>query len=195
MKKIVLITLLTSLILGLYVMPANAMSEKAEKFLLACRALDAPFPPRNWDRYDLRDASLEVLDAIESGSYDRWPLDFCVKALGAAQFPEDIDRILAYEDDMTYSVLRALKGFPHEKAVNTLIKYLGDEKAPKRESAAVGLAALDFRKLENGADLKNKVLSALKNARQKEKENWLVADYNEAIAKVQSAPVSAKPKR
>ena len=193
MKKYILILTIASLFLGFMAMPASALSENAERFLLSCRALDAPFPPENWDRWDLRDAALEVLDAIEAGSYKPWPTDFCIKALGHTRFPEDLERILAYEEKMTYSVLRALKGFPHEKAVNTMFKYLNDEKSPKRESAVVGLADIDFRKMKDGAEWKTKILDKLRTARDKEKVDWLIKDMDEAIAKVETAPVLKKP--
>jgi hypothetical protein len=192
MRKSIILLIISGFILGFLAAPSFALSDNAEKFLLSCRALDSKFPPENWDKSDLRNAALEVLDAIESGSYDRWPLDFCIKTLGYTQFPGDLDRILAYEDEMTYSVLRSLSGFPHERAINTLIKYLDDEEAPKRESAIIGLQAMDFRKLTKGSEFKNRILTELIKARQDEKENWLVKQFNEAIAKVQSAPVTAK---
>lgn len=192
MKKTILITIMTLLIFSINAAPANALSENAERFLLHCRAIGAPFPPEHWDKLDLRDAAIEVLDAIEAGYHDPWPLDFCIKAIGHTKFPIDIDRILAYEDQMVYSVLRALRGFPHEKAVETYLKYIDSDRAPKRESAVLGLEAVDFEKIKDGADWKPEVLNALRNARQKEKVDWLIPKMDKAIATVQAAPVPKK---
>jgi len=192
MNKTLLISIIAGLLLGLSIIPANAMSSNAEDFLKSCRALDAPFPPRGWEKADLRDAALEVLDEIESGNYDKWPVDFCIKALGYTQYPEDLDRILAYEKKMNNSVLRALRGFPSSKAVDFLIKYLGDKEATKRELAAWSLADIDFRKFDKPDDWRNKALNAIRQARRKEKTSWLKKDYDKVLNKIEANAESNK---
>jgi MoxR-like ATPase len=193
MRKIILISITAVFIIGMMAIPSFAMSSLAEDFLRACRATDSEFPPPKWNKSDVRAAALEVLDAVDAGKYkDNWPLDFCIRALGYTEYNQDIDRILSYEQKMTYPVLIALRGFQHQKAVNLFLKYLVDTKSPKREAAVKGLAAVDFKKFDNPSDLKNKVLSALNSARQKEKRNWLKEEIDQAISIVKgySIPTS-----
>jgi len=184
MKKTILITILACGLLGILLIPAGALSSLADDFIKACTALDAPFPPKGWERADLRDAALEVLDEIESGNYDKWPLDFCLKALGYTQYPEDLDRILSYEKKMNDSVLRSLRGFPSPRAVDFLIKYLGNKEATKREMAAWSLADIDFKKFDKPEIWRTKVQTAIKTARRKEKESWLKKDYDQVLDKI-----------
>ena len=68
MRKIIITMLFANLLLGLTAIPGFALSSLAEDFLKSCTALDAPFPPKGWERGELRSASREVLDAIERGS-------------------------------------------------------------------------------------------------------------------------------
>jgi len=166
------------------------MSSRAEDFLKACTALDAPFPPRGWEKADLRDAALEVLDEIESGNYKKWPLDFCLKALGSTRYPEDLDRILVYEKKMNDSVLVALRGFSTPKATDFLIGYLANKEATKRELAAWGLADMDFAKFDKPDDWRNKVLGVIRQARRKEKTAWLKKDYDMVLDKIEAAATS-----
>ncbi|MBU1023082.1 hypothetical protein KKB99_02240 [bacterium] len=187
MKKPYILIILGCFFILLTAIPSFALSDNAERFLRSCRALDSAFPPENWDRYDLRDAAIEVLDEIESGSYEKWPLDFCLKTLGHTQFPEDVDRILKYEDEMIYSVLRSLKGFPSGKAIECHIRWIDNKVGPKRELAIQGLADIDFRKLKEAKKWHSRVLSELNNARQRETEDWLIVEINDALAAVQSA--------
>ena len=187
MKKIYLLTILGCFFILLTSVPSFALSDNAERFLRSCRALDAEFPPDNWDRYDLRDAAIEVLDEIENGNFEKWPLDFCLKTLGHTKFPEDVDRILKYEDEWIYSVLRSLKGFPSTKAIECHIRWIGNKVGPKRELAIQGLAEIDFSKLKDAKKWKLRVLNELDNARQKETEDWLIIEINDALVNVESA--------
>lgn len=195
MRKKLLITTAILFFIGLTAMPSFALSSLAEDFLRACRSIDSEFPPPDWDRYELRDAALEVLDEIDAGLYDPWPVDFCLQALGHTEFHEDIDRILAYEEKMTYSVLISLRGFQHTKAVNLFIRYLDNSKSPKRECAVRGLAQVDFDKFKNPAELKSHVLATLNNARQKEKVDWLIDVMDKSIAQVESFRIKKAPQK
>ncbi|MCD6217412.1 hypothetical protein J7L05_06090 [bacterium] len=198
MKKLIYISIMACFVVGFFAMPASALSHNAEKFLQACTALDSVFPPRNWDKYDLRDAALEVLDEIEDGTFNAWPTeptDFCLKTLGYTQFPEDVDRIIAYEDDLTYSVLRSLKGFPSVKAIECHYRWLDNEIMPKRELAFQGLADIDFNKLKKPDKWRSDVLAKLINARQKEKVDWLIKILDKSITKVESFKIKKAPKK
>ncbi len=186
MKKIFFITIIASLIVGFTATPSTALTENAERFLQSCRALDAPFPPPNWDKYDLEDAALEVLDEIECGNYDDWPIDFCLKTLGYTQFPEDVDRILPYEKKMTSTVLRSLKGFPSTKAIECHLRWIDNKIAPTRELAIQGLADIDFKKLDNGKKWHLKVIGEIQKAKSVEKVDWLLDVINKSLAKVES---------
>jgi hypothetical protein len=186
MKKIILITILAISFLGALIIPSMAFSSLANDFLKACTALDSEFPPTGWDQADLRDAAIEVLNSIERGDYPKWPIDFCLKAIGSTQYPEDLDRILAYEKTMNDTVLKSLSGFPSSKSVEFLIKYLGNKEATKRELAAWSLSEIDFTKFDRPTTVRNKVLLAIKNARGKEKESWLKKDFAKVIEKIES---------
>ena len=187
MKKLIYIALISSFILGFMSMPSYAMSDNAERFLRACRALDSDFPPPTWDKYDLRDAAIEVLNEIEDGNYDRWAIDFCLKTLGYTQFPEDVDRILKYENEMIYSVLRSLKGFPTESAIKCHLRWIDNKIGPKRELAIQGLAEIDFNEIKSGEKWHGIVMTELNDARSREKENWLIKEIDQATAKVRAA--------
>lgn len=186
MKKIFLITIIASLIMGFTATPSSALSDNAERFLQSCRALDAPFPPTNWDKYDLRDAALEVLDEIESMHYDDWPVDFCLKTLGYTQFPEDVERILPYENKMTSTVLRSLTGFPSSKAIECHLRWISHEIGPRRELAIQGLADIDFKKLDNGKKWHLKVLDEIRKAKSREKVDWLIDVIDKSLGKVKA---------
>jgi hypothetical protein len=185
-KKIFLITIITSLIIGFSATPSSALSDNAEKFLQSCLTLDAPFPPPNWDKYDLRDAAIEVLDEIESGNFDDWPVDFCLKALGKTQFPEDVDRILPYENEMTSTVLRSLAGFPSTKAIECHLRWIGNEIGPRRELAIQGLADIDFKKLDDGKKWHAKVLDEIRKAKSREKIDGLMVVIDKSLANVEA---------
>jgi hypothetical protein len=186
MKKTIITIILAVGLLAAMAIPSIALSSLANNFIKACTALDSPFPPRGWDRGDLRDAALEVLNNIERGDYPKWPTDFCLKALGYTQYPEDLDRILAYEKTMNSTVLRSLQGFPSPRAVDLLIKYLGDKEATTRELAAWSLADIDFKKFDKPTDWRNKVVNAITTASKKEKESWLKKDYRMVLDKISS---------
>ncbi len=186
MKKLFLITIITSLIIGFSATPSSALSNNAERFLQSCMALDAPFPPANWDKYDLRDAALEVLDEIECGNFDDWPVDFCLKALGYTQFPEDVERILPYEHKMTSTVLRSLTGFPSTKAIECHFRWIDHEIGPRRELAIQGLADIDFKKLDDGKKWHSKVLDEIRKAKSREKIDWLIVVIDKSLGKVEA---------
>jgi len=189
MKKYMLLVLFGFLITLALAPSTFALSRLADDFLKACTALDSPWPPEKWSKDDLRSAALEVLDATENGSLDVWPRSFCLKALGYAQNPDDLPRILAYEERMNYTVLQSLKGFSHPDAIECLLKYLNNEKAPKRELAVKGLAAMDFTKLDKPETWKNKVKDAIQKALTKEKVDWLKKDMQSALTKVEKAKI------
>ena len=190
MKRIAIISIFVILVLAALIPPASAMSNLANDFLNTCKALDSPWPPANWSKDDIRDASLEVLNAIENGSYSKWPLDFCLKALGYVGNPDDLPRILAYENTMNNCVLRSLKGFSHPDAIDFLLKYVTNAKPTKREMAIKGLAEMDFTKLDKPDQWKTKVLSAIQKAYSKEKVGWLKKDIQTAMDKIQNASTS-----
>jgi len=187
MKRTFIISLFAILALAAMIPSASAMSSLANDFLKACRAVDSPWPPENWSKDDLRAASLEVLNAIEGGSYDRWPRDFCLKALGYVRNPDDLPRILAYKDTMNNCVLRSLKGFSHPDAIDFLLKYVTSEKPTKREMAIKGLAEIDFTRLDKPELWKSKVQTAIQKAYSKEKVSWLKKDIQVALDKIEVA--------
>ena len=182
MRKINLLTILATLIILSLAIPASAMSLKAENFLRACRTLDAPFPPKNWSDRDIRAASLEILDEIEAGRFAPWASEFCVTALGVLGNPDDLPRILAYEDGMTCTVLRALKGFSHPDAIECLFRQIDSDTDTTRELAVKSLAAMNFNKMKEPMLWYVKVLDALKTAYKKETVDWLKDDIQKAIS-------------
>jgi hypothetical protein len=191
MRKRITITILAGLILGLLVAPSFAMSDLAESFLLSCRAVGQPSPLERWDKNDLRTAAVEVLDAIEGGRYDKWPLVFCLNSLGMAQYPIDIPRITAYKDDMIYVVLDSLKGFPHKDAVEFQLKYVTNKEVTIREVAIKGLAEIDFMKLDNARKWHGVILESFEKAKASEKVDWMKKDLDTAIKKVKNAKLPA----
>lgn len=182
MKKITIILIFCTLIILSMLIPAGAISSRAENFLQACRTLDVPFPPKNWSNQDIRSAALEVLDAIESGKMSLWPRTFCVIALGYVSNPDDLPRILAYEDEMPDTVLQSLKGFSHPDAINYLLRHLTSDTDSTRELAVIGLAAMNFDKMDEPMVWYTKVSDALKAAQKKETEDWLKEDIQNAIS-------------
>jgi hypothetical protein len=189
MRKIAILIIITGFILGLSTIPGFAMSSLARDYLRACCAYDSPFPPRGWDRDDLRSAALEVLDEVESGNYDEWPIDFCLKTLGYTQYPEDLPRILAYKDEWLDTVLRSLKGFPHPKAIDFLVVYLNDKEAVIRELAVSSLGDIDFKKMDEPVKWRNKVIEEVTKTRQKEKVEWLKKDIDRVLEKLEKSQV------
>ena len=189
MKKIILISILSILTVASIIMPSFALSDRAEDFLKACRMYDVPFPPENWSKDDLRAAAIEVLDEVEAGRMSYWPKSFCLITLGYVKNPDDLPRILSYEDDMPSTVLRSLKGFSHPDAINFLIKYLDHERDSRRELAVMSLAVMDFNKLENPWDWYNKVYNELSAALKREKEDWLRKDIEKAIQNLKKPAV------
>jgi hypothetical protein len=166
-----------------------ALSDRAENFLKACRMYDVPFPPKNWSTDDLRSAALEVLDEIEVGQMSFWPKIFCIITLGYVKNPDDLPKILSYEDDMPSTVLSALKGFPHPDAIEFLFKYLDHERDSRRELAVKSLAAIDFNKLDEPMLWYDRVLDALTAAYERETEKWLKDDIHKAIESLKKPSV------
>jgi hypothetical protein len=182
MKKLTFISIFCALIILSMLIPASAMSSRAEDFLKACRTLDAPFPPKTWSNQDIRLAALEILDAIEAKQMSLWPRTFCVIALGSVKNPADLPRILAYEDEMPNTVLQSLKGFSHPDAINYLIRHLSSDEDSTRELSVIGLAEMKFDNLDEPMVWYTKVSDALKSAQKKETESWLKEDMQKAIS-------------
>jgi len=170
--------------------PAGAISTRAGDFLKACMTLDTPFPPKNWSHDDIRSAALEVLDAVEAGKISLWPRTFCVIALGYVKNPDDLPRILVYEDEMPCTVLQSLKGFAHPDAINYLIRHLTSDTDSTRELSVIGLAAMNFDTMDEPMVWYNKVSSALKTALKKETEDWLKKDIQTAISNLKKPETS-----
>jgi hypothetical protein len=176
MKKIFAITILTLLFAGISAIPSMAVSSLADDFIKACYRLDAPFPPSNWEKSDLRVAAIEVLDLVNAGQVDESLGSFCLKAIGYAGNPDDLPLILSYKDDMPSTVLRSLQGFAHPDAIKFLIGKLNSKEINTRELASQSLGAMDFSKMEKPMKWYSTVESALKGAYDREKEQWLKDD-------------------
>lgn len=197
MEKIknLMIALMAFTTLLIVVQPSYSLSTRAEDFIRACTALDSPWPPtKGWERSELRYAALEVLDAIEGGYYEKWPLDFCLKALGSTKYPEDLPRILAYKDEMLDTVLRSLKGFPHKDAIEFLIKYLSDKEPTIRELAVYSLGDIDFKLMSDSKQWRDKVIAEIRKMRQKEKVGWLKKDIDKVLEKLEKSESESKSK-
>ncbi|MFH1677150.1 MAG: hypothetical protein ABIC40_09010 [bacterium] len=182
MKHITLFLL--AIVLMLPVKAAIAYSDLADDFLLIC-STDAPFPPENWSKGDLRAAALEVLDGIETGGNDRWPLYYCLITLGYGQNPDDVQRILAYEEDMPSTVLRSLRGFPDPDAIECMLKWAASDRY-QRELAFRGLGEIDFDLLEDGDEWRDKVISELLIVRKAESNSRVIESIDEAITQIQT---------
>jgi hypothetical protein len=191
MRKIYIIAL-TIIFAALIAIPAFALSWNAERFIKACHALDAPFPPQGWDKLDLQAASLEVLDEIEQGNLNDELINFCLIAIGSVGDPDDLPRIMAYRDDFKMTVLRALKGFSAPDAINYLLASTDSKEIPVRELAVLSLEKMDFKKLDKPMDWYDKVRNKLIAVRDKEKEDWFKADIQKAIDKLEKPPVETK---
>jgi hypothetical protein len=158
------IFILAILLMISIISPAWAYSPQAGDFLVACRQTEAPFPPEGWSDEELRMAALEVLDAVESGSGDTWAISFCLQALGYAGCEEDIDRILAYEDELPRSVMRALRYVTHPKSIQCFLRWIDAEDTPERELALMGLQSMEYGEVKMAdasiASLKTRLLEA-----------------------------------
>jgi len=186
MKILIIIICAASLLINI-INPAQAISERAAKFIQYCSLEDMPWPPAGWTKSELREAALEVLDAIENGSIKDHIKGACLQTLGYTQNPDDLPRIMAYKDRMPKTVLRSLKGFPHPDAINYLIEHVNSEKQIIREIAIKGIADVDFRKLKEPEKWKSRVLDVIKTVLKKEKVDWLKKDIEKALKKVEEA--------
>jgi hypothetical protein len=169
--------------------PAQAYSDLANRFILACRQYDTVFPPENWSNEDIRSAALEVLDGFESDGTNSWAVTFCLQALGHTRNQDDISRILVYEDRMTGSVLRALAGFPSPDAIECMIRNLDADRTSFRELAVTGLSSIDFNELDDSCGWVGKVLDALNQRRNIEPEPELVRLIEDAITGINAYDV------
>lgn len=187
--RITTIFILTLIISFYLISPSFALSENAEKFIMYHSQTGQKFPPPGWSITELREASLEVLDAIENNSIDSWFVTDCLMTLGYTQFPEDLPRIMKYKDDMKKTVLRSLRGFAHPDAINHLIKHVDSDSQIIRESAIKSLAEVDFSKMDKPEKWKGEVLAVIKKALEKEDVAWLIRDIKKALKKIETPPI------
>jgi hypothetical protein len=190
MKKIFAITIITLLFACISAIPSMAASIIADDFINACYRLDSEFPPKGWDKSDLRVAAIEVLDLINTGQVDESLTSFCIKAIGYAGYPDDLPLILSYQDDMPNTVISSLKGFSHPDAIKFLIGKLGSKEISAREIASQSLGAMDFSKMEKPMKWYSTVESALKTAYDKEKEKWLKDDLLDVMKNLKKPSVA-----
>ncbi len=189
MKKLLTISIISVLFIGLISASAMAYSDLAERFIRSCYTMDSVFPPENWDKMELRDAAFEVLNEIEAGTLDMPITDFCLLAIGSVGDPEDIPDILIYYDDMPCTVIRSLSGFAHPDVIEFLLEKTDLKDTPKRELAVLSLSKMDFKKLEKPMDWYNKVRDKLIAVRDKEKVDWLKADIDKIISELKPPPI------
>lgn len=189
MKKMFIYIAVSILLVGLLAAPSLALSATGEDFVRYCYTLDAPFPPPDWDKADLRDAALDVLQEAESGYLDSGLINFCLIALGSVGDTCDLDVIMSYSDDMPRTVLRALNGFTHPEAIDYLLYNVESDKITTRELAVLSLEKMDFKKLDKPMDWYEKVRSKLIEVLNNEKEEWLRNDIQNVIDNLMKPPV------
>lgn len=185
MSKTLTIITTATVIMYFSLLPAYAYSTLAENFLRECRTTDAAFPPENWSVDDLRIAALEVLDDIELNGGDTWPVYFCLITLGYVQYPDDIERILAYEDDRPRTVLRALCGYPDPTAINTLLAWAATDTS-ERELAYIGLKEINYDLLDEPDEWREIVVNELNRIREFEEIPRLIEMLDETIINIQN---------
>jgi hypothetical protein len=174
--------------LGMYfVKPASAYTELAMRFLRVCRTYDHEFPPTDWTNEDLRSAALEVLNTFENEGKDSWAVGFCLVALGYVRNPEDLPRILNYEDRMPLKVLEAIKGFPAPDAVECMLRQVKAKRSTFREQAVKALEAVDFSQMEDSDQWRDRVIKELEEAKSVEKITQIAAVMDEAIKKIKES--------
>ena len=166
MKNIAIFTLIWFLLIPSN--PAIALSDLANDFLIQCRQLDTTFPPDGWSDGDIRLAALEVLDNFEENDEYGWAVYSCLTALGHARNPDDIPRMLAYEDSMTGTLLRALRGFPAPDAIDCMLRWIDTEKPGLRELSIKAIAEIDFDMLDDPDFWRELVIDELLTARESE---------------------------
>lgn len=182
MKNILIITIIAIAALVINIPTSSyALSDLASKLVKECYRLDAPFPPENWDKVDIRTAASEMLSEIEAGRLNPELTNFAIIALGRAGFQADIPVILGYYDDLPETVLSAVSGSSHPDAINFLIGKLKSDQIPTRELAALGISKINFNKTDNPRKWYDLVKGKLVDARDNEKENWLKDDLTKII--------------
>lgn len=184
MKKIAILTLIWFLLIPSN--PAIALSDLANDFLIQCRQLDIAFPPDDWSDEDLRDAALEVLDNFEANDEYGWAVFSCLTALGHARNPDDIPRMLAYEDSMTDALLRALRGFPAPDAIDCMLRWIDTEKPGLRELSIKAIAEIDFDELDDPDYWLDMVIDELLAARENESVEVFVELIDEIVTELES---------
>jgi hypothetical protein len=158
-------------------------SPLAREFLLDAQTLDAKFPPDGWNKDNLRNAALEVLDAFEAGVQDSWVVPYCLLALGHVKNPDDVSRILAYEDVSPDDVLSALRGFPAPTAIEYLLRW-ADSDEPERELAYIGLGEIDFSQMDESVEWHDTVVAKLQEFRTNEDISWMRDLIDDALQKI-----------
>ena len=189
MKKILTISILLSL--ALIANPAFAYSQLAEDFLTISLQTDAPFPPEHWAIEDLHAAATEVLDAYESDDGEESAVYYCLIALGHAAYPEDIHRILEYEESMTGTVLWSLRGFSVPEAVECMLRWAGTETS-ERELAYQGLGTIDYNQLDEPDEWRERVTDQLLELRESESIDWLIEEIDETLAEIEANALEAE---
>lgn len=169
--------------------PAWALSDLAEDFIFWARQPDISFPPEDWSDEDVRDGALEVLDAFENGESEDWTVHFCLIALGHTRNPEDVPRILNYEDTMTGAVLRSIRGFPAPDAIECMIRQLTAERASFRELAIKALRDVEYDLLDEPDVWRDAAVEALETSREVEEHEPLAELMDEAIEIIRTATV------
>lgn len=179
MRKIVFI--LITLCLLASATPAWAYSTLAEDFLIECRQTEAPFPPEGWSDDNLRSVALEVLEAWDPDSEDSWTIGFCLQALGCVGCEEDIDTILAYEQDLPRTVMRALRYVTHPKSIECFLRWIDAQDIPERELALMGLQNMNYDELAVADTSFAALTEKLLEAREAEPKDRLVAMIDEIL--------------
>ena len=188
MKKHTMILTAFLLLFGLS-MPTLAYSSLAEDFIKSCYILDAAFPSENWDKLELRDAAIEVLDGIENGTIEQPLTSFCLIALGHVGNNDDLPRVISYYEDLPITTLRALGGFSHPDSITFLIGKTDSKEIPIREIIVQSLSKIDFKKLDKPLHWFTIVKTKLIDLRDKEKTDWLKADIDKIITDLKEPPV------
>jgi len=173
--------LITIFIITMLPLPSAAYSDLADDFLLQCRQLDTTFPPEDWSDEDLRTAALEILDTYEADGSNDWAVYFCLKTLGYTRNPEDIPRILNYEETMPEVVLQSLAGFPDPVAVECMLRWIESDDPLYRELAIRGIADIDLNSMDEPDVWRDRLVSALDNARESEEFDAIAELIEETI--------------
>jgi hypothetical protein len=161
--------------------PSAAYSDLADDFLLQCRQLDRTFPPDDWSDEDLRTAALEVLDIYEADGSNDWAVYFCLVTLGHTRNPDDVVRILNYEETRPEVVLRSLAGFPDPVAVECMLRWLESDDPFYRELAVRGIGDIDLSELNEADEWHSQLTESLNNAWENEEFEDIAELIEEAI--------------